>query len=91
MTKRYARHPDVRLTELEGEGVVLDLGSRTYFSINETGLLLFNALEKRRSLAELVGLLLAEYDVDQAEATTTASEFLRDCEEAGLVLLDESP
>jgi Coenzyme PQQ synthesis protein D (PqqD) len=89
MTKWYSRHPDVRLTELEGEGVVLHLGSRTYFSINETGLFLFNALEGQRTLDELVGLLLAEYDVDHVEATTTASAFLQDCEEAGLVLLNE--
>ena len=89
MPKRYSRHPDVRLTELEGEGVVLHLGTRTYFSLNETGLVLFNALEARRSLDDLVELLLDEYDVDHAEAKETASEFLRDCEEAGLLQFHE--
>ena len=37
---RYQRHPDLRLTALEGEGVVLHLKERRYFTVNETGLVL---------------------------------------------------
>ena len=33
---RYQRHPDLRLTALEGEGVVLHLKERRYFTVNET-------------------------------------------------------
>jgi hypothetical protein len=74
VTLRYARHPDLRLTALEGEGVVLHLGTRRYYSVNESGLDILEALAAPQTLPELVALLTAKYDVtvEQAEATTRA-------------------
>ena len=34
---RYRRHPELRLTALEGEGVALHLGTRRYYSVSESG------------------------------------------------------
>ena len=71
---RYARHPDLRLTALEGEGVALHLGTRRYYSVSESGLDILEALAAPQTLPELVAVLTAKYDVsvEQAEATTRA-------------------
>lgn len=82
---RYHRVPDLRLTALEGEGIVLHLHDRKYFSVNETGLLLLEALKSPRTVPELVASLEAEYDVTPDEATRTVREFLDRCLAASVV------
>ena len=84
-TLRYQRHPDLRLTALEGEGVVLHLKERRYFSVNESGLVLLEALREPRSLEDLVGSLLAEYEVTRQAAEATTRAFLAQCLEAAVV------
>lgn len=83
---RYRRHADLRITSLEGEGVVLHLGERRYFSVNETGLTLLEATRESRTFDELVANLVAEYEVSAAEATTTARQFLDQCLESNVIL-----
>jgi hypothetical protein len=76
---RDLRHPDLRLTALEGEGVVLHLRSRKYFSVNETGLVILEALKEPRTFSELVAAILAEYEVTPEAATATTREFVDHC------------
>jgi len=76
---RYIRHPDLRLTELEGEGVVLHLRSRRYFSVNETGLVLLEGLKQPSTFDELVAALLKAYEVSPETAAATTREFLDHC------------
>jgi hypothetical protein len=75
----YRRHPDLRLTSLEGEGVVLHLRERRYFSVSETGLVLLEALKEVRSFDQLVEGLMSEYEVDRETAVTTTRAFLGQC------------
>jgi hypothetical protein len=83
---RYRRHADIRLTALPGEGVVLHLKERKYFTVNETGLTLLEALREPRTVAELVDALLAEYDVTAETAGDTTRAFLDQCLDAAVVL-----
>ena len=76
---RYLRHADLRLTALEGEGVVLHLRSRKYFSVNETGLVLLESLKRPRTFDELVAAIVSEYEVTPEAAAATAREFLDHC------------
>jgi hypothetical protein len=85
---RYRRHADLRITSLEGEGVVLHLGERRYFSVNETGLTLLEAVQEPRTFDELVASLVAEYEVTAQEAETTTRNFLDQCL-ASKVILEE--
>lgn len=85
MTTRYARHPDMRLTAVAGEGVVLHLGERRYFTVTETGLTILEALKAPCRLDEVVAAIMAEYDVGAEEAERTTREFLARCVEANLV------
>ena len=83
---RYQRHQDLRLTALEGEGVVLHLKERRYFTVNETGLVLLESLKQPRSMAELVSALREEYEVTDEVARETTRAFLAQCLDAAVVL-----
>lgn len=89
MTTVYSRHPDLRLTAVDDEGVVLHLGSRRYFSVNETGVTILEALTEPRTLAELVARVTDEYEVTPGAAEQTVRDFLDRCLEAQLLRADE--
>ncbi|MGV3707654.1 MAG: PqqD family protein [Gemmatimonas sp.] len=88
MTRTYRRHADIRLTALEGEGVVLHMGARRYFTVSETGLVLLEALKTPRTFDQLVEALTSEYDVTHEKASASTQAFLTQCVDAAVVLED---
>jgi len=90
MTTRFVRHPDLRHTAVDGEGIVLHLGSRRYFSVNETGVVLLEALVTPRSVDELVTTLTDAYRVSPDDARRSVVTFLERCAAAKLVVAEES-
>ncbi len=86
MTDRYKRHPDLRLADVEGDGVVLHLGTRRYFSVSESGLALLQALEMPRTVPELVEVLLERYEVTPEQAEASVRQFLDTCRTAELLI-----
>ena len=89
MTAWYSRHPDLRLTAIDGEGVVLHLGSRRYFSVNETGVTILEALVAPRTLDDLIASVTTEYDVTAVAAEQSVREFVERCREAQLIRTEE--
>lgn len=85
MNGTFHRHTDLRLTELAGEGVVLHLGERRYFTVNETGLTILNALAEPRTFDELVAAVLDEFEVEPELASQTTTGFLQQCIDANVV------
>jgi hypothetical protein len=86
MSDRYKRHPDLRLADVEGDGVVLHLGTRRYFSVSESGLALLQALETPRTVPELVEVLLERYEVTPEQAEASVRQFLDTCRTAELLV-----
>jgi hypothetical protein len=89
MTTFYSRNPELRLTAIDGEGVVLHLGSMRYFSVNETGLTILKALETPKSLADLVAAVTDEYDVTDEIAESTTRAFLAKCGASKLLVEED--
>ena len=89
MTVVYSRHFDLRMTSVANEGVVLHLGSRQYFSVNETGASILNALDRPRTLGELVTTVTDEYDVAPDVAEPTVRAFLDRCCSVDLLRAEE--
>lgn len=90
MTGRYRRHPNVRVTALEHEGVALHLDSHRYFTVNATGLTLLEVLAEPHTLDQLGAALVARYDVTAPEAVATARAFVEQCLARGVVVSIES-
>lgn len=85
MTTLYSRHPDIRLTALEGEGVVLHLGARRYFTVSETGLSILEALKTPKPLDDIVAAITDEYDVSAESAHDSVKAFVDHCVSAAVL------
>jgi hypothetical protein len=64
-------------------GKVGDLAS--IYSFNETGSLIWQALETPKGLDELIEVVEAEYSVERAQAERDATQFLNDMLAVGLI------
>lgn len=76
------------LRQVADTWVVLPLGAATLnfdgmLTLNQSGVLLWQALEKGCTEAELTEVLLAEYDVSREEASADVREFLQSLMQAG--------
>ena len=70
-------HEHVVFTEFEeGEGILVDLNTKKYFQLNETGALVWRSLEKGRSLEEIVGEMTDAYDVSPEHAAESVRKLL---------------
>ena len=54
----------VLVQELEGESVLLNLKSESYFGLDEVGTRMWAVLSRSESIQQAYEALLAEYDVD---------------------------
>lgn len=68
------------LRDVAGQTVVLpageDMDLNMMITLNDTGKFLWKLLETDATEAELVSALLAEYDVDEATATSAVAGFV---------------
>lgn len=88
MIPRYRRHPKTRLTMVDGEGIVVQLGTRRYFNVNESGLTILEMLDSPRTVDELVSALHARFEVTKDQAEVTVREFLARCRDADVLQID---
>lgn len=78
--------PDTVLAaHLEGEAVLLDMDSKHYFRLNDTGAFIWQALERRQPIDAIVDGLCDAFVVEREEAATEVERLLAELVEAGLV------
>jgi len=70
----WKHSPDVVFRDLEGEAVILDLASGTYFGLNEVGTRVWQMIDEGRDTAQIVDVVAAEYHADR---TTIAQDVAR--------------
>ncbi len=56
--------------------VVLDLERSEYFTVNTTGIVLWNRLEDGATLEELTGALTEQFEIDAASAAREVADFV---------------
>ncbi|MGN0065016.1 MAG: PqqD family protein [Nocardioides sp.] len=79
------RSDDLVLREIDGETVLLDLVSSTYFATNATGTFLVNLLADDRERDALVSALADEFELDDATAQHDTDAFLARLREQNLL------
>ena len=80
-------HEHIVFTEFDGgEGVLVDLNTKRYYQLNETAALVWRALERGRSLSEVVEELMAAYDVTREHAAESVERLLRSFQSNKLVV-----
>ena len=71
--------------EVEGEIVGLDLAAREYVSINRTGAAIWPLLVEGATREELAEKLIAQFEIERAQAVTDADVFVAQLAERGLL------
>lgn len=87
-TSTYAVTNDVLFRELEGEMVLLDTSSATYFSLNETGTHVWRLVRSRATVEEVCQELATKYGLSQEEVMADLIPFLEELLEVGLIQPD---
>ena len=71
--------------ELDGEAVILELGSGTYFGLNDVGTRVWALIGERRSLRQVFDALTQEYDVSPETLERDLVELVEKLRAKGLV------
>ncbi len=76
----YARNPDVSWRVVAGEGVIIDARTSRVLGVNETAAVLWEALDGKTPLREVVqASVLEEFEgIDEAAALADAAAWLDD-------------
>ena len=76
---------DVLIQELQGESVLLNVGTGRYFGLDEVGTRMWAALTTTPSLSAACETLLAEYDVERGRLERDLRSLVEKLVEQGLV------
>lgn len=83
---RYRITPDALSASLDDGAVLLNLHTKRYYTLNETGTRIWALLEQRVASDEIVAALVREYEVSEDEAQRALQALLDDlCAEHLLV------
>ena len=86
MSKRYrVNSPRVMHETIEGEVIVVDLTTGSYYSLRAAGAEIWHALERGLPYDDIAGAVTGRYEGAPAEIAAAVSGFLRELSEEGLI------
>lgn len=85
MARAYETSPDAVFRDLDGESVILDLASGTYYGLNEVGTRIWTLLADGRDEDAIAAALTAEYEVGLEDARTHIATLIADLQSRGLI------
>lgn len=84
--RTYRKNPSVACTELDDGAVLLNLDTKYYFNLNESGLRIWQLMEKCQNPVEIAGELAKEYNVDMERAKASVVRLLGELEKEELII-----
>ena len=82
---RVSVSPDILISEVGGESVLLNLSSERYFGLDDIGTQMWKTLIASDSIQAAYETLLAEYDVEASRLREDLSDLIQKLMEQGLV------
>jgi len=76
--------------EVDGEMVLLDMESENYFGLDEVGTSIWQAMQEKETLKEVLEVLLEQYEVEAEMLENDLSDFVGKLVESGLVKVEEN-
>lgn len=76
---------DVLYRQVEAEAILLSISGGTYYSLNETSIFFWEALQNQQPLASAVNRIVDEYEVERSQVLTDLQELLQDLSAYGLI------
>lgn len=80
-----AQTMDLVAAEMDGETVMMNIESGKYFGLDTIGSRIWELIDSPRMVAEVVGILVQEYDVERGQCQVDTVEFLNHLYREGLV------
>jgi len=74
--------------EVDGEMVLLDMESENYFGLDEVGTSIWQAMQDKETLKEVLEALLEQYEVEAEVLERDLSDFVDKLVESGLVKVE---
>ena len=79
------KNVDVVWRDIEGEAILLDPRKGKYFGLNEVGCSFWKMADGKRSMEEIVSLLLEEYEVGRGTLLNDLNNLVHVLEDNGLL------
>jgi hypothetical protein len=70
---------------VDGETVIVNLESETYFGLNRVGSVIWDELQRRAPVSQIVAAVTSHFDVSTELAEADVRTLIRDLEAAGLL------
>ncbi|MBI5498912.1 MAG: PqqD family protein [Deltaproteobacteria bacterium] len=84
---RFRRHPDVAFRVIDGQAVIVVPATQSMHTLNEVGTFVWERCEGR-TVDEIVGLLVEEFEVDDATARGDLETFARELGEKRMLVVE---
>jgi Coenzyme PQQ synthesis protein D (PqqD) len=82
----YQKNPSVVCTELDDGAVLLNLDNKYYYSLNETGLKIWQIIEEFQSPSEIAKRLANEYEIDTERVEANVVRLVEELEKEQLII-----
>ena len=80
-----SRSPKTAWRVIEGEAVILSLDTKAFRGLNPVGSRVWELIDGRRSVDEIVEVVVREFDVTREQAAADVQAFVRELLDKGLV------
>lgn len=84
LSQKITRHPDMLSAEIGGEAVMMSIEKGAYYGLNPVATRIWELIEQPLSQAELVTVLLQEFEVTPEQLAADVSVFVADMLERGI-------
>ncbi|MGV6826269.1 MAG: PqqD family protein [bacterium] len=82
---QYQLKSDVRMRRVADEGIAVQQTSGEIVAVNALGIRILELIKDNTPRAEIVGTLLAEFDVTEEQLAADIEEYLRDLIDADVI------
>ena len=88
LNKKVTFSDTVFAQEVDGEMVLLDMNSENYFGLDEVGTAIWQAMQEKETLQEVLDVLLEQYEVESDVLEKDLTDFVGKLKESGLIEVD---
>lgn len=82
------RNPNIAFRKVEKKGLIMDPNTSMLHNINETAMAIWEFLDSKKKVSNIVDMLIREFSCDQEHAKRDVIFFLKGLYSAGLVTIE---